>query len=686
MGLEAPLALLGLLFAALPWLAHRIRRRDLTPVPLPTFALLISAEAKKRRSRGITDLILLALRIGLVALAIMALAAPFVSARLQFGDGSVASVAIVIDDSMSMLRTRGTSSSLMRAQQLARDAVASLPRGSEVCVILAGAPPRVLQPRTSDLGLAALAIDGLPEGAARGDGLAAAIAMAGAQLGGAVHQRRRVLVISDFAAHTQLSEEMLRVSNAEVSLRRTDDAEDPLNLYVASARAVPDPLAANVTSVAIEIGASGSRRALEQLGTVRVRVRAQDKELGRADITLTERRGRATLRVPTPELSADPTASVIIEQDDALALDNSAGLLLRKTDALHVMLVNGDPHPASREDELFYALPALRLAPPEVATFSLRSIDAGALAKHDLTQTDVIVLANVAPPSAEWVERIAQFVMQGGGLVIAPGDQIAPRAYQQTLATLLPCSMRARVTTPAVGLRASAEPAKAGASVDWLGSGPSGLSQVKTRTRLALECSDDVALRFDDGSPALALGRLGRGQTALFALPLDADWSDLPLRPGYLALLARVMRHVASSVTPPPGRIVAGQSVRIPVPPTAERMEVALPDGTRERFDELADKSEIVLEKTWQPGAYRALAAGAGGPIGDASRGAFVVETPLGESDLTPLPNLPALERVAGSGDGGATVRRSLSPILLVVLALIALAEGFLRLPGARKR
>jgi hypothetical protein len=684
MGLEAPLALLGLLAAALPWLAHRIRRRDLTPVPLPTFALLLSAEAKKRRSRGITDLILLALRIGLVALAIMALAAPFVSARLQFGDGNLASVAIVIDDSMSMLRTRNGSTALSRAQQLAQDAVSSLPRGSEVAVILAGAAPRVLQARTSDLGLATLAISGVSESSARADGLTAAIALAGAQLGGAVHERRRVLVLSDFAAHTQLTEEALRVPNAEVSLRRTDDGDDPLNLYIANARAVPDPLATGVTSVAIELGASGSPRALEQLGAVQVRVRSGDRELGRAEVTLSDRRGRATLRVPTPELSADPTASVVIEHGDALALDDSAGLLLRKADALHVMLVNGDPHPASRADELFYALPALRLAPQDVATFSLRSIDAGALAKHDLTQTDVIVLANVAPPSAEWVERIAQFVMQGGGLVIAPGDQIAPRAYQQTLATLLPCAMRARVMTPATGLRAGAEPGAAG--VDWLGSGPSGLSQVKTRTRLALECREQVALRFDDGSPALALGRLGRGQTALFALPLDADWSDLPLRPGYLALLARVVRHVASSVAPPQGRVVAGQSVRIPVPPTAERMEVVLPDGTRERFDDLADKSEIVLDDTWQPGAYRALAAGAGGPIGDASRGAFVVETPIAESDLTPLANLPALERSAGRAGNGATVRRSLSPLLLVALAIFALAEGFLRLPARRKR
>jgi hypothetical protein len=670
MGFEIPLALLGLLAAGLPWLAHRIRRRDLQPVPLPTFALLLAAEAKKRRSRGITDLILLILRVSIVAIAAVALAAPFVSARFSFGDGSVASVAIVIDDSMSMLRDERGQTMLAEAERRAADAIASLPRGSEVAIVLASMPARVLQARTNDLGVASLALERVPELSARAGDLPAAITLASEQLGGAVHQRRRVLVISDFAAHTRVTESSLRVSGAEVTLSRIGSVPPPSNVYVTSVRAVPDPAAPTTTSVAVEIAASGKAPA-----KVSISLRAQDKELARTDVELTEGRGRANLRVPTPEPTADPTASVVIHHDDAIALDNRAGVLLRRTDALHVMLVNGDPHPASRSDELFYALPALRLTPPEIAAFSLRTIDAIALEKHDLTQTDVIVLANVAPPSAAWVERIAEFVMQGGGLLIAPGEHIVPRAHQQTFSTLLPCAMRARVSSQVAGLSPDA---KAGA---WLGAGASGLGQVKVRTRLALECEGDVALRFGDGSPALALGRLGRGQTALLALPLDDAWSDLPLRPGYLALLARIVRQLSSTVAPPAAHLVAGAVAKIPVPPTAERMEVVLPDGSREHFSDLDGKTEIELTQTEQPGAYRALAAGAGGPVGDASRGAFVVEAPVAESDLAPLPDLPELERIAGNNSGGATIKRSLAPMVLLVLAALALAEGLVRLP-----
>ncbi|MFI5309318.1 MAG: BatA domain-containing protein, partial [Polyangiales bacterium] len=120
MGLETPLALLGLLAAVLPWLAHRVKRRDLVPSPLPTLALLRKADARKRRSRGLTDIVLLALRVAIVIAASIALAAPYAVARLSFGDGRVASAVIVVDDSLSMMRRDGSETLLQRAIERAR--------------------------------------------------------------------------------------------------------------------------------------------------------------------------------------------------------------------------------------------------------------------------------------------------------------------------------------------------------------------------------------------------------------------------------------------------------------------------------------------------------------------------------------------------------------------------------------
>ena len=111
-----------------------------------------------------------------------------------------------------------------------------------------------------------------------------------------------------------------------------------------------------------------------------------------------------------------------------------AGVLVRPSDAIQVMLVNGDPHPASIEDELHYATRALRLSADTHGALGLRAVDASALAKYDLTQVDVLVLANAEAPEPAVAERITRFVQQGGGVIIAAGDHVQALAnYQRSL-------------------------------------------------------------------------------------------------------------------------------------------------------------------------------------------------------------------------------------------------------------
>jgi hypothetical protein len=151
MGLEAPLALLGLLGVLIPLLLHRMRNRELPHVVLPTFALLTRALKKTQHKRAFTDMLLLLLRIGIVALAALSLATPYVRSRLSFGDGRLASVVLVIDDSLSMSRRDGGRPLIDRARSRALEVARALPDGSELAIVLAGKPARVLVPLTRDL-------------------------------------------------------------------------------------------------------------------------------------------------------------------------------------------------------------------------------------------------------------------------------------------------------------------------------------------------------------------------------------------------------------------------------------------------------------------------------------------------------------------------------------------------------
>jgi hypothetical protein len=671
MGLETPLALLGLAAALLPWLAHRIRRRDLTPVPLPTLQLLRRAEANKRRSRGLTDLLLLLLRIGILIAASIALAAPYVSARLHFGDGTVASAAIVIDDSLSMLRREGAENLLALALDQARRAIDSLPEHSEVSLIAAGRPARVLARRSSDLALVRAALARVPPTSVRGTDLPGALRLAAQQLESARHPTRRVLVLSEFASHTGLKPEDVRVAGLQVTLERIGSLPPPANLYFTSVRALPDPSAKGQSSIAVELAAYG-----EAPERVPVRIDSSGRTLARSELQVVAGAAHGVFQVPTPTQDSDPTALLTIEAEDALDVDNSAGVLLRPSDAISVMLVNGDPRPSSDQDELHYARSALRLADAVGSSFAIRVVDGSALAKHDLTQVDVLVLANAEPVSDATAARITRFVRKGGGLIVTAGDRVDPKRYNATLGAALPCQLRARA-------KGDTELAAPQASA-LFPAGQSGLTQTKTRERLMLDCRAEVALRFGDGAPALAIGNVERGRSALLATTLDADWTDLPLRPGYLPLLTRLIRDVAQAQLAISGAVAAGERVQLAVPPDAQSLEVVTPEGIRHPFEDVAGKVSVEFTATQSAGPYRVLATSERGVSLDAPRAAFVVETPRAESDLTPLPQVETWGASATQSGSGATVRHSLAAQVLLLFALLVFAEGALRTRGSR--
>jgi hypothetical protein len=666
MGIETPLALLGLLAALLPWLAHRIRRRDLNPVPLPTLQLLRKAEAQKRRSRGLTDLLLLMLRIAILIAASIGLSAPFVTARLHFGDGTIASAAIVIDDSMSMMRQEGGETLLAMELDEARKAIDSLPQRSEVTLIAAGRPARILVRKTTDLALARAALDRVPPNSMRGADFPGALKLSVQQLDGARHPTRRLLLLSDFAAHTQIKPEDVRLDGVQVALVRIGSSQAPTNLYFTSVRAIPDPSVKGQTSVALELAAHG-----EVPERVPVRIRSSGRELARTELQIVEGAAHAVIQLPTPEPDADPTALLTIEASDALEPDNGAGVLLRPSNAVQVMLVNGDPQPASDRDELHYAQSALRLSASTDGNLGLRSVDASTLGKYDLTQVDVLVLANVAAmPEAE-AARIVRFVRQGGGLIIAGGDRVSPKQYNAVLGELLPCQIRARAK--GVVEIAAPEPST------LFPAGPSGLTQTQTHERLMLDCRSEVQLRFSDGSPALAVANVERGRSALLATSLDGDWTDLPFRPGFLPLLTRLIRDVSRAELAIGGPVQAGQPVKLAVPPDAEGLEVVTPEGVRHRYDDLAGKPSIEFPHTEVPGPYRVLAASERGVLVDAPRGAFVVEGPRAESDLTPLAHVEGWGGGTPKAAGAGVVRHSLVSYVLLLFAMLVLAEGAMR-------
>lgn len=676
MGFEAPLALLGLLAAGIPILVHLMRRRDMREVPLPTLALLERARVRSRRRLRLVDLLLLLCRILLLLMLAIAIAGPYRSERLAWGDGRVASLAIVIDDSMSMARDDGGTTLIERAVDRAREAIASLPSGSEIAIVAAGEPVRVVVPRTVELETARRRLDAMPRTSARATDLPDAVARAVRELGGARHPIRQVLVLSDLARHGRPSDVTWPETGLDVEVERIGPEEATPNRAVTEAIAVPDPTTPGRASVRVEVRAFGgsaspARVALEHRGNV----------VAETDVEITAGIGRAVLHAPLPE-HGDPTGVVRLTPADDLTVDDARGVLLRSPAAARLLVVDGDPQPSRHEDEVGFLSRALDAAPRDEGTIAYRVVDPDSLGAQTLASIDVVVIANAPPPNAAVARRLAELVERGGGLLVTTGDRFDAIGWAARLGEVLPA--RPRASAPADPPLTLSPAEGAG---DFVAEGGLGLGGVTVRRRVLLEPpaeGADVVLSFSDGSPALVVGMHGRGRAAILATTIDDDWTDLPYRPGFLPLVARIVRRLAPGGAMPDRPFSPGSTVAIEPPPGATRMQVIAPDGSEHDLDLPADGAAVSFRETLVPGAYRVRVATRATSLEDDARAAFRVLPPAAESDLSPG-QLP--EAVRGGLEEeirGAVVRRSLAPWFFLLVGILAVLEALLRVTSVR--
>ncbi len=675
-GFELPAALAALAAAALPVLLHLMRRREVPVRKLPTIALLRRAEVQSKSKARLVDLLLLVCRVLLIALAALGAAQPYREETVAHGDGRAASVAIVIDDSMSMTRIDRGTTLVERAIERVSQIAGSLPEGSELAVIAGGAPARVIVGRSPEIDGALDRVRTLVTPSGRPTDLPSAVARAVRELAGARLASRRIVVLTDGAAHAAMEDVAWPEGGIDVDIELIGEAPSAPNVSITSAVAVEDPTTAGMASVRFEVRAFGGEAAPAR--TLHATLEQAGRVLDRIDVSLERGAANGVMHGPIAGRgdARNPAATVHVDAGDSLPMDDSRGVLLRAASARQVLLVDGDPHPSREQDEVGFVTRALELAPREEGTIAYRIVDADTFAATDFAGTDVIVLANVDAPSAAVSSRVVDFVARGGGLLVTGGDRVDPRRYEARLAELLPARIRAATSTPAsVGWRTASK-----APVPT-----TGLERVETARRLLLEPKPGAEswLTLEDRSTLLASGRFGDGRVALLATTIDDAWTDLPLRPGFLPLVLALMRQLAPWAALPDRAFAPGETVRFAIPPPARRAEITAPDGEVIECapEDLASPCEIA---TRLPGAYATRVAERGATFVHAPRASFLVAAPERESDLARGPLPPRFE-----GDHernvGARVRKPLAKYFFFAMALFALIEAVLRSQVARE-
>ena len=332
------------------------------------------------------------------------------------------------------------------------------------------------------------------------------------------------------------------------------------------------------------------------------------------------------------------------------------GVLLG-SDTVHVLLVDGDPHPDPRRRETAFLSHALDVAPRIGRSFAVETLDAQDLSESAIIRSDVVVLAN-ATLDEKWLPLIRRFVGGGGSLWITAGDRINPRAYGSVLHELLPGRFTAtRIEQSPLALSSDTLPELEQA-------------MVRGRTPIAETALDAVVTaRFADGAPAMVEHRYRSGRVAMLATTIDDAWTDLPYQPVFVPFVIDTLTRLAGRTD---HSVEPHAPVSLPGSTSTQRIQVITPSG---RTVDLQQADRVAFRDTSEIGAYRVLVNGVPG-----DRFAFVVDPPAGESDLQSKGPPEQIAEPAGDvGDGAKGVEQPLAPWLLSLIVVLLFVELGLR-------
>jgi hypothetical protein len=641
--------LAGLAAVLVPPIIHLLNRKRYDVVRWGAMRFLDVTERTRRRV-FLEELLLMIIRMGLIAVMVLALAAPLDANRwFDFlADRGRRDVVLVVDGSYSMGYRGDGETAHDAAKAWATSLLDDLGPDDAVAVVHARQRPTLLVEPTRDFDQVRTVIQSLPAPRGGCDG-PAAVGAAIRTLAKSTAARREVIVLTDGQRHgwtddtaalgweQSAGESPPRVWLVNLDPRRPADPPNRSVVPIRASRAVSSAGQEITFRTAVERHGAGD------LPAGRLRLLVDGKPAGDlSPPSVVGEKGQTPFSV-RHRFSAGSHLVSIQAEPDALPGDDRQDFALEVLPQLPVLLVDGDPNVAATRrgsDFLRDALAPARDSHPAVLArvVSVADLDTAVLAR-DLagpgTAPRVIVLCNVGRISAPQQATIAAFVEKGGGLLVAHGDRWA--ADDSPPAKWLP----AKTTGPAGDLN---NPAKAVQPLPatffhpalelFREPQPGGLGDARF--------SRYWKLTVPAGSSAVVIGRLtgddpfvvekpfGTGRVLQTCVPLDNTWrTNLVELPAFAPLAHEFVYYLAGARSTALN-LTPGQPLRYRL---ANGMPVAgwvlqPPVGPERPVD--VRENQIVVEDTQEPGVYT-LKHSASGAVRY-----YVVQSDPGESNLSP--------------------------------------------------
>jgi len=567
-------AVAGVVLASIPVIIHLLNRRRFRTVKWAAMDFLLSALKKNRRRVKFEQWLLLATRCAVLALLGLALARPMACDQSGLAAGATRSGlhVLVIDNSYSMayLANRpGAATHLEHAKNVAKRIVEQLSSGGEsVAVITTGKPSAVLLQPTYDLQAAAQAIDRIEQSFSATD-VTGALGLAW-ELGNQSPRQsvRRLEMITDGTRSAWELAERDRLMSIGRELAGIYQIRH-VNL------AVPDQWNAVVSDVApagsiIRVGFNSD-------------LAAHVKSYGRSASAVLQWSMDNEPVTGNTMIEATPDTAPVIQSQarfrdggahvvsatfvagDRLRVDDQRYRVVEVASAMKVLIVEGERGVGAMSSS--GAFLELALAPPadagRSASIGRRSdsyilperVSDIELGNKVLSDYRAIVLAGVGQIGAGQADLLKRFVEDGGTLLVFMGEPVSSDSYNQVLLPrgLLPGPLTKRMSVAAEqrGFLFDFRPLGALHPVLKVFSGEqkTGLDTAQVFTYWQLELPADAkaervldyATTAATADPAITLHPLGGGRVVFISTTANAEWTSLPAKPAYVALVHELL-------------------------------------------------------------------------------------------------------------------------------------------------
>ena len=536
--------LAGLAAASIPIIIHLLNRRRFKRVPWAAMRFVQVSVQRNQRRMQIEDWILLFIRCLLLALLALALARPAVDwLRANFLGSSTIATTIILDHSGSM----ATNNRFEEAKRAATQTIDALPDGSAAALLLAAnsADAGIVEP-TSDLRLVRKAISEAELSDRPTDLLPAVEKALEALDRGSAIEKELVLITDGQAEGWQQFEPILK--------RLADEEETRLNVVLIGAdTAAPNNIgisdlrqtsALTPVGQALRFEVAVTNYGIAEAGSIPVTLEIDNTPAGEPFVIDSlppgETQGVTIYATLTSPGYHRATASVAA---DAMPADDRRTIVLRATDAIDVLLIDGQPGRSELDAETFFLRNALVPVPPDLreeffiktSTVTVADLDPAAFENQT-----AVILANVADLPADTIDALEDYVRGGGGLLIFPGSNTNPTNFTSAFSELLPATLGEEIGGP-LALQASGFDHSITALWEDPGSGSLADASFLRAFALAPVESARTVLRFSDGNTAITERDFGLGKVFLFASTADTDWNNLPVRPAFLPLMHRLL-------------------------------------------------------------------------------------------------------------------------------------------------